>query len=26
VTRQRIAQVRDEMRDYDRRHGIGRTG
>ena len=22
VTRQRIAQVRDEMRDYDRRHGL----
>lgn len=25
VTRQRIAQVRDEMRDYDRKHGIGRS-
>jgi cell division protein ZipA len=24
VTRQRIAQVRDEMRDYDRRHGMGK--
>lgn len=26
VTRQRIAQVRDEMREYDRRHGIGKSG
>ncbi len=24
VTRQRIAQVREEMREYDRRHGIGK--
>ncbi|TVQ29198.1 MAG: cell division protein ZipA [Wenzhouxiangella sp.] len=26
VTRQRIAQVREEMRDYDRKHGLGRSG
>jgi cell division protein ZipA len=26
VTRQRIAQVRDEMREYDRRHGLGKSG
>jgi len=26
VTRQRIAQVREEMREYDRRHGIGKPG
>ncbi len=26
LTRQRIAQVREEMRDYDRRHGLGGNG
>lgn len=25
VSRQRIAQVRDEMREYDRRHGLGKS-
>lgn len=26
VSRQRIAQLRDEMREYDRRHGLGKSG
>ncbi len=26
VTRQRIAQMREDMRDYDRQHGLGRAG